>query len=157
MEVWRWWPYKGGLRSTSRLCFGRVCALGVTPRGEAFCGLVALSARPRVANCSRGAGNGAVGGATSKGSGGGLELRLKEGEGVATVKGTATALPDGGEGTAVETQCVVSPSVPAFPQNANNERVVDPSCQPGGCNFGTGTYRYSSYPILQTPSNIAPG
>lgn len=75
MLVLRWCPYETeGFRSTSRLCFGRDCEDGVTPRGEALRVLAALAARPRVRDGSReaGGGNGAVFGAIKRGSGGGL-------------------------------------------------------------------------------------
>lgn len=75
MLVFLWCPYDTeGFRSTSRLCFGRDCEDGVTPRGEALRVLAALTARPRVRDGSReaGGGNGAVFGAIRRGSGGGL-------------------------------------------------------------------------------------
>lgn len=80
IDVWRWWPYEtDGLRSISMLCLRRGCEAGVVARGVAFCGLDALSARPRFAEWSRRTvlvgGKGAVGGAISRGSGGGLLLR----------------------------------------------------------------------------------
>jgi hypothetical protein len=73
--VFRWCPYEiEGFLSTSRLCFGRDCEEGVTPRGEALRVLAALAARPRVRDGSReaGGGKGAVFGAINRGSGGGL-------------------------------------------------------------------------------------
>ena len=74
---------------------GRAGAAGVTPLGEAFNGLVALSALPLVADPSRvEEENGPVGGATSRGSGGGLVLSSVREE-------AAIARPSDGEGTAV--------------------------------------------------------
>ena len=73
------------------------------PLGDAFLGLVALSALPLVTEWSRDTGaNGTVGGAISSGSGGGLVLW--------SMGGGDVMAPFDGEGTAVETQCVVSAS-----------------------------------------------
>lgn len=73
------------------------------PLEGALRGLDALRARPRVTECSREMGKGAVGGATSSGSGGGLALRSGAAGG-----GALVARPSMGEGAAVETQSVVS-------------------------------------------------
>lgn len=73
------------------------------PLEGALRGLEALRARPRVTECSREMGKGAVGGATSSGSGGGLALRSGAAGG-----GALVARPSMGEGAAVETQSVVS-------------------------------------------------
>ena len=62
------------MRSISALCFARTCDAGVTVRGDAFWGLVALSARPLFEEGSRDGGRYDCGGATSNGSGDGLEL-----------------------------------------------------------------------------------